>query len=163
MPKAIATTTNDIKSRLSVGHFTTVAARAGCQVSEPHVDRQSIDVTVSPIQGESIGIDVQLKASSTLKRSKGFLIVDIPKKNYDDLRKPLTQNPRLLVVLDLHVADVNWLHCRTQNSTLQKSAYWMDLRGEPPKPNTRKCPSSDNLRQRGRLPNGGFCSSGVGV
>ena len=25
------------------------------------------------------------------------------------------------------------------------------------------CPSSDNLRQRGRLPNGGFCSSGVGV
>jgi type IV secretion system protein VirD4 len=27
----------------------------------------------------------------------------------------------------------------------------------------RICPSSDNLRQRGRLPNGGFCSSGVGV
>ncbi len=25
------------------------------------------------------------------------------------------------------------------------------------------CPSSDNLRQRGRVPNGGFCSSGVGV
>ncbi len=29
--------------------------------------------------------------------------------------------------------------------------------------NTPYCPSSDNLRQRGRLPNGGFCSSGVGV
>ena len=25
------------------------------------------------------------------------------------------------------------------------------------------CPSSDNLRQRGRVPDGGFCSSGVGV
>jgi hypothetical protein len=25
------------------------------------------------------------------------------------------------------------------------------------------CPSSDNLRQRGRFPDEGFCSSGVGV
>jgi hypothetical protein len=25
------------------------------------------------------------------------------------------------------------------------------------------CPSSNDLRQRGRFPNGGFCSSGVGV
>jgi len=27
----------------------------------------------------------------------------------------------------------------------------------------RTFPSSDNLRQRGRVPNGGFCSSGVCV
>jgi hypothetical protein len=33
----------------------------------------------------------------------------------------------------------------------------------PPPLNLIQCPSSDNLRQRGRFPDEGFCSSGVGV
>jgi hypothetical protein len=131
MVGAISSSLNDIKERLSVGHLATVAARAGCQIVQIPVDRQSIDVTVRPIDGECVSIDVQLKATSGLKRSKGMIVFDLPIKNYDDLRRTLTQAPKILVVLDLHKEDLHWLACRPASSVLKRSAYWMDLTGQP--------------------------------
>jgi uncharacterized membrane protein len=40
---------------------------------------------------------------------------------------------------------------------------WMTVRRPEGQVGWFECPSSDNLRQRGRFPDEGFCSSGVGV
>jgi hypothetical protein len=132
MTSAISTHPNDIKERLSVGHVATVAARAGCMIIEMPVDRQSIDVTIRPVDGESVSIDAQLKATAGLRRSKGMIVYDLPRKNYDNLRQTLTQAPKILVVLDLHKDDLHWLACRPTSSVLKRSAYWVDLTGLPP-------------------------------
>lgn len=127
---------NDIKERLSLDVLTWVAARAGCQLSEIKVDRESIDVTIRPIKGQPVCIDAQLKGSSVLTRQDGHLLVDLP-KNYNDLRA--VGNARILIVLDLAPANAMWLSINGEVMSGARLAYWHDLYGAAPTDNaTRK-------------------------
>jgi hypothetical protein len=135
----IVSTLNDIKERMSVAVVTLVAARAGCQLTRIEVDRDSVDVTIRPIQGEPICIDAQLKSSSVLARKNGHLTVNLPKKNYNDLVKPVVGVPRILIVLDLHSQHDLWLREVNESLVTQRLAYWEDLFGREPTDNaTRK-------------------------
>ena len=60
--KTIETATSDMKERLSLAYLTAVAARAGCQIGEPKVDRNGIDAPIKPISGAPVGLDVHMKA-----------------------------------------------------------------------------------------------------
>jgi hypothetical protein len=134
----ITTALNDIKERLSLGVATLVAARAGCQLNEIGVDRDSIDVTIRPVKGQPICIDAQLKGSSSLSRQDGHLLIDIPAKNYNDLRSPIVGNARVLIVLDLHADHDRWLRFNAETIIAERLAYWVDLYGLEETDNTTR-------------------------
>lgn len=134
----ITTSTNDIKERLSLGVATLVAARAGCQLTDVQLDRESIDITIRPVRGQPVCIDVQLKSSSSLRREADHIVIDIPIKNYDDLRSEIVGNARILVVLDLDADEQRWLTVDAERLVTQRLAYWIDLYGADATVNQRR-------------------------
>lgn len=140
----ITTPENDIKERLSIAFLTALAARAGCQIMEPKVDKNAIDAIVSPISGTSAKLDVQLKATAVPQYDATHLLFDLPVHTYDKLRNENVQNPALLVVLVLPDDPAEWLGCSDAGVVLRKCAYWVNLAGQPATTNT--------TTQRVRLP-----------
>jgi hypothetical protein len=131
---AILTQPNDIKERLSLAYLTAVAARAGCEVHERKVDRNGIDATVRPIAGSPAGIDVQMKASSSVQwlKDEATLAFSLDTPTYDKLRREDTSFPQLLVLFEMPNDDSKWLVTKHPTTTLQHLAYWVDLYGKPP-------------------------------
>lgn len=134
--QAITTTPNDVKERLSLAYLAAVAARAGCEVLEPRVDRMSIDAIVQPIRGANVRIDVQLKATSGLALSGSHYPFSLPKNNYDALRNTMVESARLLVVLDLPSNDAEWMAVDENSLSMFRACYWLNLHGEPDTPNS---------------------------
>lgn len=130
----ITTVATDIQERLSLAYVTAVAAQAGCQITEPKVDRNGIDATIRPIAGAPVQIDIQLKAVSTNIRINGGAILSfqLDTPTYDKLRRIDVQAPQLLVVYEMPTAQDLWLAVEPTMATLQHAAYWVDLRGSPP-------------------------------
>jgi len=127
----ITTSENDIKERLSIAYVTAVAARAGCQISKLDVDKQSIDAIVKPISGAKLQIDLQLKATSRSVLTGPDVVIDLPIKNYDDLRDTVTTAPHYLVVLALPDDPQTWLSLSDSELILRGCAYWESLVGKP--------------------------------
>jgi hypothetical protein len=127
----IATHFNDIKERLSVAYVTAVAARAGCQISKPDIDKQSIDVTIRPIKGRKVSIDLQLKATSKNCYQDEVISFDLPVNNYDDLRDSKCTAPHYLVVLVLDPDGDVWLASDEDALLIRRCAYWLNLAGLP--------------------------------
>ena len=73
----ITTALNDVKERMSLGVVTLIAGRAGCQVTEYPVDRNSRDISISPIDGLPINIDAQLKSTVNLIESGQVMKYDL--------------------------------------------------------------------------------------
>lgn len=116
---------------MSVAYVTAVAARAGCQIIDLHVDKQSIDVTVRPISGTKISIDLQLKSTSRDCLGEAEVSFALPVKNYNDLRTLESTALHFLVVLVLEPGDVDWLVADENALLIKRCAYWLDLRGAP--------------------------------
>lgn len=127
----IETTENDIKERLSVGVVTLIAARAGCEIIEYKVDRTSRDLTISPIAGAPVSIDVQLKSTVNLVHANNLVKFDLDVKNYNDLRKTDVAVARILVVVDLHGDPARWVRMTSNHTIFDKCAYWLSLYGAP--------------------------------
>lgn len=134
----IETTLNDVKERLSVGVVTLIAARAGCEVNEYHVDRTSRDLTISPIAGRPVSIDVQLKSTVNLIHETTLVKFDLDVKNYNDLRRVDVGVARILVVVDLHAEPMRWLRATRSHLLFDKCAYWLSLYGAPDTTNNTK-------------------------
>lgn len=128
---AITTSENDIKDLLSRAFLRAVAAKAGCQVTTPELDRNSIDATIEPAEGSKVRLDVQLKATSHLELSGSDAVFDLPIKNYDDLRNTEVESAQILVVLRLPERLADALSLDEQALIMRHSAYWRSLYGEP--------------------------------
>ena len=144
----ITTQPSDVKERLSIAYVTAVAARAGCQISKPEVDRQSIDATVRPVSGLRVSIDLQLKATAVDCIRGGSVFFDLPIKNYDDLRDTHYTALHFLVVLVLDPDDGLWLTNDAEALLIRRCAYWCDLRGQPATPNRATITISIPCEQR---------------
>lgn len=134
----IETAETDIKERMSLGVVTLIAARAGCEVSSTQVDRVSRDVRISPISGELVTIDAQLKATVNLIHDGPVVKYDLDVKNYNDLRATQVGNAQILIVLDLHELDARWLRASRSHLVFDKCAYWVSLYDAPPTTNAKK-------------------------
>ena len=97
----ITTAENDVKERLSIAYVTAVAARAGCELMEVHVDRNGIDGTIRAIKGTPVKIDLQLKATSSPIVEGDHVSFDLDVATYNALRTTVVQAPQLLVLLIL--------------------------------------------------------------
>lgn len=129
----VTTNTSDIKERLSYAFVAMIAARAGCQVLTPPVDRNGVDLWISPVEGSHTArIMVQVKATVRLARIDDGRALSFPldRRTYDLLRRPAT-SPALLVVLDLPSDSKSWLEVGADAAILRRAAYWTDLRNAP--------------------------------
>lgn len=133
----ITTVDNDVKERLCIAYVTAVAARAGCQLSEPHLDRNKIDATISAVKGTPARIDIQLKATSANIVRDTHAVFPLEVETYDRLRDTVILAPQLLVVLVLPEGSDDWLTANEDKLIARQCAYWLDLCGFPSTANER--------------------------
>ncbi|MBF5094745.1 DUF4365 domain-containing protein [Azospirillum sp. INR13] len=129
----VTTKTCDIKERLSHAFVAMVAARAGCQVFTPEVDRNGVDLWISPVEGSlTARILIQLKATVRLARIDSGRALSFPldRRTYDLIRRPASC-PVLLVVMDLPDDPDDWLEVDSDAAVMRGTAYWVDMRGAP--------------------------------
>jgi Domain of unknown function (DUF4365) len=124
-------TDTDSESALSIAYVYAVAAGAGYNCGEPAgPDRDSIDIQIAAGGGMRPKLDIQLKATTKLKKTSSNYSFPLKKKNYDDLRVE-TQTPRILVILDLPIEHEKWLQIGDDKLTISRYAYWVSLSGKP--------------------------------
>jgi hypothetical protein len=135
-------TDNEQKQQLSVAYVRAVAARAGyaCQVQV--VDDDSVDVVIGAagyVHDEAVlgspRLEVQLKATSTLRPGAKYLTFPLKPKNYQELRLR-SHVPRILVVLVLPNDPREWIEITEECMISRRCAYWVSLLGMPERPNT---------------------------
>ena len=120
-------TAADRKEGLSLVYAKALATRAGYSTSVPSPDRDSIDLRIQAGGPRHPALDLQLKATVNLRRTRaGILRFRLSIKNYDDLRAE-TQTPRLLVVLELPKDELRWLTVTPESLVLRRCAYWLSL------------------------------------
>ncbi len=125
---------NLVKEELSIAFLHTIVSRAGFIQEMLRRDADSVDTTIRSVDSEeqaSVRIDLQLKATATLRMNSDFCMFTLKKKNYDNLRKHHTMSPRYLVVLRLPNDENQWLHQTEQEMTTRHAAYWCCLQGAP--------------------------------
>ena len=120
----------DRQEALSKAYVQTIAASAGYSTAVPNIDRDSVDLTISAGGEMRPRLDLQLKATTSLRLNGSNFSFVLSLKNYNDLRSA-TQTPRLLVVLDMPKSEHAWLNVNVKRLILRRSAYWISLRGWP--------------------------------
>ncbi len=131
MPDDSLLSDDDIESEMSAAYVHAVAAHAGYNCGPPPgLDRDSIDIQISCSGHRRPKVDAQLKATINLVGNETHFNYPIKIKNYDDLRID-TQTPRILIVLDLPKSKEEWLLISRERLIIQRSAYWVSLKGLP--------------------------------
>lgn len=141
----MATTSQDIESRLSYAYLHAVASHAGCfcRPAFPDEDKEGIDAVIThygAIEGTwrtQVTINVQLKATIKVPADNGnhlsYFIQGI--RRYDRLREDHREPVRLLVVLFLPEKHPDWIEWSEERLLLKRCAYWLSLRNAPQVPN----------------------------
>jgi Domain of unknown function (DUF4365) len=121
----------DVESALSIAYVQAIAAQAGYTCGEPPgPDRDSVDIQIAASGAMRPKLDLQLKASTCLKRHGDEFSYTLKLKNYNDLRIA-SQTPRLLVILDLPHEPAEWLNVSVDELIIRRAAYWRSLYGSP--------------------------------
>lgn len=119
---------NDRKSLLSLAYIAAVAARAGYQIVEPRIDKDSVDGILMGDEGRRPRIEFQAKATARGILKTAHLAYPLPLKNYNDLRAD-TIVPRLLIVVVVPQQEKVWLHQSEKELRLRRCGYWISLAG----------------------------------
>jgi hypothetical protein len=127
------------KEQFSRAYVRAVAAVAGFTISEPEVDDDSVDLTLS-VRGlrgtiRSPKLDAQLKCTHVADFSAVALRYPLKRKNYDDLIPTDVQVPRILIVVLVPSDIANWLEQDHPQMTMRNCGYWVSLRGQAPSTN----------------------------
>lgn len=115
--------------RFSIAYISAVAARAGFEVVEPQVDRQSVDGKIISSIGRCPTLDFQAKATTVAELRDLELPYALPVKNYRDLRKVEITTPRILIVVSMPRNEKEWLSQTEEHLCMRKCGYWLSLYG----------------------------------
>ena len=128
-------TSNMQMEQLSLAYIRAVAADAGCQVTRPDPDIDSVDGVLMASFGRRPRIEFQAKATTQDVLSGDSIHFPLPVKNYDDLRAE-TRTPRILIVMLMPSDDTDRLTQNDYELSLRHCAYWQFLEGREPTRNT---------------------------
>ena len=128
-------TPNQQMEQFSLAYIRAVAANAGCQVTRPEVDTDSVDGVLMASFGRRPRIDFQAKSTSQDVLSGNSLHFPLPVKNYEELRAD-TRTPRILIVLLMPQETDEWTTQTHQELCLRHCAYWLCLEGQDATQNT---------------------------
>ena len=134
-PDMAAMTPNQQMEQFSLAYIRAVAAQAGCQVTRPEPDTDSVDGVLMSGFGRRPRIEFQAKATSRDILRDGSLHFPLPLKNYDDLRDDVLV-PRILVVVLMPREEREWARQSEDELCLRRCGYWLSLEGRPAVPNT---------------------------
>lgn len=94
---------NEQKQQFSFAYLRAIASAAGYGVSRPEIDDDSVDLTFAArgVGGaiRSPRLDAQVKCTAKPLRNDVDPSLSLPCKNYNDLRDPNLQAPRILIVM----------------------------------------------------------------
>ena len=109
-----------------------VASLAGCSAAEPKPDDDSIDWTLScRLPPRRPKLDLQVKSTGNASGSEAAIHYPLKRKNYEDLILSDLLTPRILVLVIVPQAPVDWLLASTDSLILRHCAYWVSLNGQP--------------------------------
>jgi Domain of unknown function (DUF4365) len=124
------------QEEFSYAFISTIVAAAGYAMQPPTrlIDNAGIDITITA-PGEigtvlSPRFDAQVKCTtdSSLIKPKQINYA-LPVHNYDRLIHPAPGTPQLLIVVFVPKELSGWVEVTEDNTKLQKSAYWISLKG----------------------------------
>lgn len=119
----------------SSAYVRAISAVAGCSVTKPDVDDDSIDLILKrKREGTRIRsqqLDIQLKATYTDCLKEHHVAYPLKIKNYNELRPTNVAVARILVIVTMNPEAGDWLEHTEDNLSLFKCGYWMSLRGQP--------------------------------
>jgi Domain of unknown function (DUF4365) len=130
------------KEEFSYAYIYAVASAAGysCQISSRPMDIGGIDMNISGIEQEYSlyppRLEVQVKSTSTNIISDESVRYPLKLKNYNELRKPNTLIPKILVVVLIPDHLGEWVNQSETELCLRRCAYWLSLKGQPETENT---------------------------
>jgi hypothetical protein len=139
---ALPLTPNIQKELFSFAFVRAVATVAGCSVTTPSTDNDSVDLVIeSRLRGklgESPRLEVQAKCTASPQERTDALVFDLPMKNYYDLRKR-SLVPRILIVATVpgELPD-DWVKFSPMGLLLKTKAFWQSLHGAPDVNNSSK-------------------------
>lgn len=107
-----------------------VAAVAGCAMSRPHPDHDSIDWTLSCVLYRRPKIDLQIKTWTGDDLASDQIRYPLKRKNYDDLIVADVLAPRILVLVTIP-KDGEWMKLSASQLVLYRCVYWVSLAGRP--------------------------------
>ena len=124
-------TSTDRQEALSRAYVATIAAGAGYSLATQDFDRDGVDVQVRAGGVMLPSLDIQLKATTRLDRSKEEqLRYPLRRHNYDLLRQQ-TLVPRILVVLALPREERLWISTSIEELIIRHCANWADNKNYP--------------------------------
>ena len=126
---------NAQKERFSLSYIEAIASQAGYQVTQPRVDRDSVDGVLMADFGRRPRIEFQAKATSRDMIHGPTLHFPLSVKNYNDLRLDV-KNPRILIVFLMPEETSQWIQQTQEELCLRHCAYWISLEGHPQQRNT---------------------------
>ena len=112
--------------QFSLVHIRAVAADAGCQVTRPEVDDDSVDGILMANFGRRPRIDFQAKATAQDILRENVIYFPLPVKNYEELRAD-TRIPRILIVTLIPRQRDEWLTQTHHELSLRRCSYWQCL------------------------------------
>ena len=143
------------KEQFSFAYVRAVAAAAGYTVDERSVDDDSVDLLISSRSKlgtiKSPKLELQAKCLGDGPCVGDEFGYALKLKNYDDLRDPDVQVPRILVVVRVPTDDKQWLTGDDNSLLVRHCGYWYSLRGLPPYTGNAK---PENAKVTVQLPRG---------
>ena len=119
---------NEQKEQFSLVYIRAVAVQAGCQITRPEPDIDSVDgILIAGFRRRSI-IEFQAKATSQQIVRDDKIHFVLPRKNYNDLRADTTI-PRILIVVLMPQEKSQWLTQIHEQLCLRHCGYWISLEG----------------------------------
>lgn len=113
-----------------------IASVAGCALSRPKPDDDSVDWTLSCRLPRRPKIDVQMKTNRADRSDAATISYALKRKNYDDLRLTDLVVPRLLVLVTVPGNTEEWLSLTREQLVLKRAVFWLSLAGYPDSGNT---------------------------
>ncbi len=123
------------KELFSFAFVRAVATVAGCSVTTPSTDYDSVDLVIESrlrgAFGESPRLEVQAKCTASPEQQADALVFDLPSKNYHDLRKRSLVPRILLVAIVPGELPDDWVKFSSMGLLLKTTAFWHSLHGAP--------------------------------
>lgn len=123
------------KELFSIAFVRAVATVAGCSVTTPSTDYDSVDLVIESrlrgAFGESPRLEVQAKCTASPEEQADALVFDLPRKNYHDLRKRSLVPRILLVAIVPGELPDDWVKFSPMGLLLKTKAFWHSLQGAP--------------------------------
>ena len=128
------------KEDFSEAYVRSVTAAAGCRLDNVTRDYDGIDAYVVRYLDEGTVPDaalrLQLKSTHAVTWYEDEFAYALPIRNYNKLRVRRSNAPALLVVVVVPDDPNDWTQQDEDSLHLLRAGYWVNLLGEPEKPNT---------------------------